>query len=174
MKIHDIKINWNNFKVFFLTEFHVLPIKLLKHYVNVSNFFLRAIQIKGDTFLAYFRPPIPMCHLVTLARTPSLPWRYIFHFSKYKLFLGHKQLKWEIIVQIKGKKCHVTLWSTPSLPHVSFGDAVLTPSPDIPPLSVTYYLNCSQEQLIECFREMFLFELLPDVCRQFLQTPASR
>jgi hypothetical protein len=29
---------------------------------------LGAIQIIRDTFLAYIRPPSPMCHLVTLAR----------------------------------------------------------------------------------------------------------
>jgi hypothetical protein len=31
---------------------------------------LGAIQIIRDTFLAYFRPPSPLCHLVTQARTP--------------------------------------------------------------------------------------------------------
>jgi len=29
----------------------------------------------------------------------------------------------------KGKECHVTLWSTPSLPHVLFGDTVASPRP---------------------------------------------
>jgi len=30
---------------------------------------LGAIQIIRDTFLAYFRPPLALCHLVTLAQT---------------------------------------------------------------------------------------------------------
>jgi hypothetical protein len=61
-----------------------------------------------------------------------------FHISKYKLFLGFKQPKQEIIDQKKGKKINVTLKLNSSLPHVLFGDTVATPAPL---LSVTHNLN---------------------------------
>jgi hypothetical protein len=38
------------------------------------------MQIIRDTFLAYFRPPSPMCHLVTLA-CPSLFKGFLVKFS---------------------------------------------------------------------------------------------
>jgi hypothetical protein len=43
--------------------------KELFNFLNGQAYFLTlgAIQIIRDTFLAYFRPPSPMCHLVTQA-----------------------------------------------------------------------------------------------------------
>jgi len=35
--------------------------------------------------------------------------------------------KFSKTVQYKAKKCHLTLWLTPSLPFVLFGDNVVTP-----------------------------------------------
>ncbi len=44
--------------------------------LSFSKFYdnnLGAIQIIRDTFLAYFRPPSPIGHLVTLSHTPPPP-----------------------------------------------------------------------------------------------------
>ncbi len=43
---------------------------ITKFVAFVPIFQYGTIQIIRDTCLAYFRPPSPMCHLLTLARTP--------------------------------------------------------------------------------------------------------
>ncbi len=89
-----------------------------------------SIQIIRDTFLAYFKLPSPMCHLVTQTRPPGPPSHPV---CRDKLFLTPKRPK-------IGLKCLQKVWkksffcqkmwrdifvNTP-LPRVSFGD---TPPP---------------------------------------------
>jgi len=86
---------------------------------------LRAIQIIPDTFLAYFRPPSPMCHFMTLARTP-LPPIVMWHFDfpkKLAFFLRKSKQNSKIWFKIM-VKCHVTIWLTAFLPFVAFGVTV--------------------------------------------------
>jgi hypothetical protein len=64
----------------------ILPI------LSTHFYYFKLIRDHSDN--AYFRPPIPMCHLVTLALArPPLFGVTIFkskQFPKYKLFQGYK------------------------------------------------------------------------------------
>jgi len=85
-------------------------------------FILGAIQIIRDTFWHIFDPPSPLCHLVTLARTPLSPCCdvtfFIFQNTEIQAFLGYIQYssKQEIIVKKRNKKCHAWHfgWPPPS------------------------------------------------------------
>jgi len=56
---------------------------------------LVAIQIIRDTFLTDFRPPSPMCHLVTLSLPPTPVWHVTWQFTLknthnfFKTFCGN-------------------------------------------------------------------------------------
>jgi hypothetical protein len=84
------------------------------------------IQIINDTFGPILDPPSPMYHLMIPARTLPLPaWHVIFQITSFfRLYVNSSK---------KGKICHLTLWLTPSLPHVLFGDTVATREPPSPP-----------------------------------------
>jgi len=76
-------------------------------------------------FFAYFRPPSPMCHLVTQAWTPpSLLWCEIKIFQKTRLFPSKKTGKdRKIWFEILEKMSLDTL-ANPLFPLVAFGDTV--------------------------------------------------
>jgi hypothetical protein len=99
-------------------------------------FILGAIQIIRDTFWHIFDPPLPYVSFGDTGTDTPIPLlrRDIFHFSKYKntsfsrlhtvqLQTGNNCSKKE------QKMSRVTLWVSPSLPHVLFGDTVATPRP---------------------------------------------
>jgi len=72
-----------------------------------------------------------MYHLMIPARTLPLPaWHAIFQITSFfRLYVNSSK---------KGKICHLTLWLTPSLPHVLFADTVATREPpSLPPHRVS-------------------------------------
>ncbi len=108
-----------------------------------------AIQIIRDTFLAYFRPPLPHVSFGYTDTDPPPP-----PVCRDKLFLtpnrpeiSQKCLQKMWKSHVLPKKCHVTFLKTPPLPLVSLGDTVATPPPPKKKKYVMYYLNGPEHQI---------------------------
>jgi len=88
------------------------------------NLWYGSIQIIRDTFWSIL-DTLPICHLVT-PPLPQATWH--FSFSKTQAF-SRLQTAQNRKFKEGPKKCRVTLWLTPILPHVLFGDTFATPPP---------------------------------------------
>ncbi len=101
-------------------------IKLLRATISKKSPIILGHSINMWHFFANFRHPSPPCVIRWHCSVPH-PLCVTWHLNLKKRYFKHSKIpKWSHTVL---KKCHVTLWLTPSLPLVIFSDTVQYPHP---------------------------------------------